>query len=97
MASCIGAAQGALFGITSGFLLKRYNKLYRNARFQVHVLYQCFCVAYTGAFKGDKQLISFQERYFQQENEKRKLLINKAADQGIFLEDDATIMSTIDT
>lgn len=97
IASSIGALQGGLFGLTSGFLMKRFTKFYRNTRFPVHVLYQCFCIAYVSAFKGDRQVTSFQQRYFEKEQIRRKMLLDKAADNGIFLEEDAILTSTIRT
>lgn len=44
--------------------------------------------------QADKQVISFQERYYRDEMVRRARILDEAADRGIFLEEDAAAIST---
>lgn len=45
-------------------------------------------------FYADKQLIKFQERYYENELKRRSRILDEAADRGIFLEEDAVVQGT---
>ncbi|AAS54734.1 AGR244Wp [Eremothecium gossypii ATCC 10895] len=94
IASCIGALKGAAIGITSALLLRTFSPVYRNVRTQVKVFYHCAWISMGVVVQADKQVISFQERYYRDEMVRRARILDEAADRGIFLEEDAAAIST---
>ncbi|KAL6944776.1 hypothetical protein ACO0RG_001530 [Hanseniaspora osmophila] len=90
-----GAVQGAIISITTGLLLKRFSPTYRNVRNQVKVFYHSAWIASGSTFQCDKQLIKFQERYYQSELDRRSRILDEAAERGIFLEEDMVSKSVI--
>ncbi|CDF88120.1 uncharacterized protein ZBAI_00834 [Zygosaccharomyces bailii ISA1307] len=94
VASCVGAAQGALISITSALLLRRFSKVYRNVRTPVRVFYHCSWISMGAVFQADKQLLKFQSKYYDTELKCRERILDEAADRGIFLEEEAASAST---
>lgn len=45
-------------------------------------------------FYADKQLIKFQNRYYEKETQRRSKILDEAAERGIFLEEDSVAAST---
>lgn len=45
-------------------------------------------------FYADKQLIKFQNRYYENEIKRRSRILDEAAERGIFLEEDSVVTST---
>lgn len=86
--------KGAAIGITSALLLRRYSTVYRNVRMQVRVFYHCSWISMGAVFTADKQLIKFQERYYQNELKRRERILDEAAERGIFLEEESVLKST---
>ncbi|SCU97682.1 LADA_0H07646g1_1 [Lachancea dasiensis] len=94
IASGIGALRGAAIGLTTGLLLRRFSTVYRHVRTQVRVFYQISWISMGAVFYADKQLIKFQNRYYEKETKRRSRILDEAADRGIFLEDDSVVTST---
>ncbi|GAV54162.1 hypothetical protein ZYGR_0AK06640 [Zygosaccharomyces rouxii] len=61
VASCIGAAQGAVISLTSGLLLRRFSHVYKNIRTPVRVFYHCSWISMGAVFQADKQLLRFNQ------------------------------------
>ncbi|CAI4059295.1 hypothetical protein N7582_001335 [Saccharomyces uvarum] len=89
VASCVGAAQGALLSISTALLLRRFSLVYRNVRTQVRVFYHCSWISMGAVFRADKQLVKFQTNYYREEQKRREKILDEAADRGLFLEDDS--------
>ncbi|SCV04359.1 LAME_0H17810g1_1 [Lachancea meyersii CBS 8951] len=94
VASGIGAVRGAAIGITTALLLRRFSTVYKNVRTQVRVFYHISWISMGAVFYADKQLIKFQNRYYENETKRRSRILDEAAERGIFLEDDAAVAST---
>lgn len=94
VASGIGAVKGAVIGITTALLLRRFSTVYRHVRTQVRVFYHSAWISMGAVFYADKQLIKFQERYYENELKRRSRILDEAADRGIFLEEDAVVQGT---
>ncbi|KAH3900588.1 uncharacterized protein SCODWIG_00193 [Saccharomycodes ludwigii] len=94
----IGGIQGAIYGamisISTGFLLKRFSTVYRNVRAQVRVFYHCAWISMGSVFVADKQLIKFQEKYYENEYHRRQQALDIAADKGLYLDDQDVVKST---
>lgn len=93
-ASGIGAFRGAIIGLTTALLLRRFSTVYRNVRTQVRVFYHCSWISMGAVFYADKQLIKFQNRYYENEIKRRSRILDEAAERGIFLEEDSVVTST---
>ncbi|SCW01144.1 LAFE_0D06062g1_1 [Lachancea fermentati] len=94
VASGIGALKGAVVGITTALLLRRFSTTYRNVRTQVRVFYHCSWISMGAVFYADKQLLKFQSNYYENELKRRSRILDEAADRGIFLEEDSAVTST---
>ncbi|GAV49253.1 hypothetical protein ZYGR_0N06600 [Zygosaccharomyces rouxii] len=94
VASCIGAAQGALISLTTGLLLRRFSRVYKNVRTAVRVFYHSSWISMGAVFQADKQLLKFQSKYYETELKRRERILDEAAERGIFLEDGAVAEST---
>ncbi|SCU81145.1 LAMI_0B04962g1_1 [Lachancea mirantina] len=94
VAAGIGAAKGALIGVTSAFLLRRFSTVYRNVRTPVRVFYHSAWISMGAVFHADKQLIKFQNKYYEREIARRSRILDEAADRGIFLEEESIVSST---
>lgn len=95
VACVIGAVKGAAVGLTSALLLRQFSATYRNVRNQVRVFYHCSWISMGAVFNADKQLIRFQDNYYANELKRRERILDEAAERGIFLEDDAVTLSTV--
>lgn len=89
VASCIGAAQGALISLTSGLLLRKFSRVYKNVRTPVRVFYHCSWISMGSVFQADKQLLRFQSKHYETELKRRERILDEAAERGLFLEEGA--------
>ncbi|SCV01096.1 LANO_0F10110g1_1 [Lachancea nothofagi CBS 11611] len=94
VASGIGAVRGAAIGLTTALLLRRFSTVYRTVRIQVRVFYHISWISMGAVFYADKQLIKFQNRYYENESKRRSKILDEAAERGIFLEDDSVVTRT---
>jgi hypothetical protein len=87
IAGAIGAAKGAMIGITTALLLRIISPTYRTARTQVKVFYHATWISGGAVWWAEKQLLDFESRTMQEEEIRRAKILDEAADRGIYLED----------
>ncbi|CEP24594.1 unnamed protein product [Cyberlindnera jadinii] len=87
IAGAIGAAKGAMLGITSALLLRIISPTYRTARSQVKVFYHVSWIAGGAVWWAEQQLLDFENRTMLEDEARRAKLLDEAAERGIYLED----------
>ncbi|KAK5782320.1 Rcf3p PWA37_005324 [Arxiozyma heterogenica] len=94
-ASIIGGAKGALFSVTSALILTKTSRIFRTLRLPLKIFYHCAIISSGIILSGEAQVNKFQSQYYQNELQKRQKLLDEAADNGVFLDENYISKSVI--
>ncbi|CCD25169.1 Rcf3p NDAI_0E03520 [Naumovozyma dairenensis CBS 421] len=86
-AAGLGAIQGSIISGSSTLIFNKYSKFFRNLTFQGKLFYNVALISMNIIFKAEHQVLKFQQKLLLEEDIKRGKLLDKAAENGVFIED----------
>lgn len=80
----VGGLYGTLFSIPSDLFLRWRSPLYRAFGFRIRVFYHTIWIASVAAFHAEKEVIKFENVVRDEEEERRKQLLELSVIQGMY-------------
>ena len=83
--------------MTSALILTKTSRIFKTLRLPLKIFYHCAIITGGIIFAAEAQINKFQIQYYQNELQKRQKLLDEAADNGVFLDENYITESVIST
>lgn len=83
--------------MTSALILTKTSRIFKTLRLPLKIFYHCAIITSGIIFAAEAQINKFQIQYYQNELQKRQKLLDEAADNGVFLDENYITESVIST
>ena len=84
-----------MFSVTSALILTKTSRIFRTLRLPLKIFYHCAIISSGIILSGEAQINKFKDQYYQNELQKRQKLLDEAADNGVFLDENYISKSVI--
>ncbi|ODV64367.1 Rcf3p ASCRUDRAFT_74007 [Ascoidea rubescens DSM 1968] len=94
LTSFTGAIKGGLIGLTGSVMLRYMWPTWKNLRIPIKCFWHVSWVSMGAVFWADRHLVVFSDRMLLEQQEKKRKLLNDAAENGIFIDyNDKTVLT----